>query len=415
MLQVLPIATQVKKARVFDYDIEALRGIAAVIVVWGHAFFSSSKVDPAYTPSGIWVYAPPAHLSVLVFFLLSGYVIGLAYAEPLTRTSISLYLKKRFFRIYPIYFLCLLLALLVAAEPYSFSTIISHVTMAQGITSPLIIEFSPAWSLVYEVLFYLLFIPVSAFRLNPIVVALLSMLLGCLGARYGFSLFGSYAFGFAFWLSGLALAKYLRKPVTAAMYATMLSLLSLLLAIEKLDAPLTLFTMVSSRLFGQELLLSAVDQPGLRFRDFAYLPYCVILMAAFVKKEFKYMRFIQGVLIFLPVLTYYHYYQQFNSETLTTLFWPTFFYVSAVLLFLFPTMGEALSQLLIKRLIITGSISYGLYIVHYPVLSALRRVTSFSGSSFTFISRLAILLVLSIGGALLLEKKFQPWIKKNFN
>ncbi|RZJ94378.1 MAG: acyltransferase [Hymenobacter sp.] len=414
------ISTQSSKAKLFNYNLEALRGVAALVVVWGHAFYDSSRVDPAYSPGGIWLYTPPAHLSVLVFFLLSGYVIGLAHAEPLTITSVPMYLKKRFFRIYPIYLLCLALALVVTPKHYSLSIILSHLTMNQGITSPLIVELSPAWSLVYEVLFYLLFVPVSIFRLNPVVIALLSMLLGCLNTyfypSYGSPLLSSYAFGFAFWLSGLALAKYLRKPVTVATYASMLSLLSLLLAVEILDAPMTLFTAVSSHFFGKDTMaLDIIGQPELRIQDFAYLPYCIVLVAAFAKKKFRYIRLLQGVLIFLPMLTYYHYYKHFNSETLASLFWPTLFYVTAVLLFLFPSIGENFSKRLINRLIVTGSISYGLYIVHYPILSALRQVTSFSGSLFTFGSRLTILLALSIGSAILLEKKFQPWIRKTFN
>ena len=200
------------KVKAFNFDIETLRGIAAIAVVWGHATVANGWIDPDYSPTGIWAYVAPGHLCVLVFFLLSGYVIGLAHKSPLNSQTILLYLKKRFVRIYPIYFVSLLLALLVAQQSYSAATIAAQLTVTQGILSPVVREISPAWSLAYEVVFYLLFVPISYFRINAAWVMALAFLLGCINVFfypiYGWPLFSSFAFGATFWLCGLLIARY---------------------------------------------------------------------------------------------------------------------------------------------------------------------------------------------------------------
>jgi peptidoglycan/LPS O-acetylase OafA/YrhL len=249
-------------------------------------------------------------LCVLVFFLLSGYVIGLAHKEPLTLKSTPIYLKKRFLRIYPIYFLCLLFALITARTSYSLTTIISHLTLTQGLFAPVIKEISPAWSLVYEFIFYLLFIPLSYFRINTLIITALCILLGCLNAyfypTFNHPLFSSYVFGFAFWLCGLSIAKYFSSNsiATGGDYALMASVLFLLMAIGVLDAPVTLFNQISTHLFGKDLSILPQDQPGtVSFRDFGYLPYCFLITVVFAKSRIKNLKLVAGLLIIMPLAT----------------------------------------------------------------------------------------------------------------
>lgn len=404
------------QAKLFDYNLETLRGIAALLVVWGHSTVTNGWIDPKYYPIGVWSYVGPAHLSVLVFFLLSGYVIGLAHVKPLTLASIPTYIKKRFVRIYPIYFLCLLFALAVAEHSYPLTTIISHLTMTQGLLSPVIKEISPAWSLTYEIIFYLLFIPISIYRINAIVVAVAATVAGIVSAYTGSPLFPSYAFGFAFWLCGLALARQLPKYKSDTQYAYMLSFLLLFMAIGKLDAPVSLFHQVALRIIGKDLSLLSNNQPGVvAFRDFGYLPYCLIILIVFVGKEMKWKKSIMAVLLALPMFTYYHYYKHYDNQTVASVFLPTLFYGLAIVFFVFSSQLKRWSESVIKRLIVTGSISYGLYILHFPILYVFGHNNAFSGSSFTFVVRLIIFLSLSIGGAYILEKQLQPRIKAIFN
>jgi peptidoglycan/LPS O-acetylase OafA/YrhL len=110
-----------------------LRGFAAMVVVWHHFIVHQNRLDPHYNLSGIFAFNPPGHLSVLIFFVLSGYVIGRVHLLPLSRQDIVPYIKKRFLRIYPIYAVTMLLGLLVARVNYPILTVISNLTMTQNI------------------------------------------------------------------------------------------------------------------------------------------------------------------------------------------------------------------------------------------------------------------------------------------
>jgi peptidoglycan/LPS O-acetylase OafA/YrhL len=187
------------------------------------------------------------------------------------------------------------------------------------------------------------------------------------------------------------------------------------MAIGKLDAPVTLFHQVSLRLFGKDLSELPNNQPGvIALRDFGYLPYCVIIVIIFAGKEMRYQRFLMSILLLLPAPTLYYYYRHLAPEQWSTLALPVLFYGLALIVFMMRAQLERFSMRIIKSLINTGSISYGLYIIHYPILYLFGHNNFFSGTPFTFLVRLICFLVLAISGAYLLEKKFQPWIKKLF-
>ncbi|MGY2132720.1 acyltransferase family protein [Hymenobacter sp. HD11105] len=132
--------------------------MAALIVVWSHAFGFPKFLDPNYAVTGAFSFEPPARISVFLFFVLSGYVIGISNKQALTKETIGKYIKKRFLRIYPIYFLSMLFAILIA-KAYPISTMWGNMTLTQVLLTPVIWENNPSWSLHYEILYYLLFIP----------------------------------------------------------------------------------------------------------------------------------------------------------------------------------------------------------------------------------------------------------------
>ena len=82
-----------------NFDIESLRGYAALFVVWHHAITYRALLDPGFCPSGILAYTPSGHFYVLIFFILSGYVIGLSNKQPLSWSTGWTYLKKRLVRV----------------------------------------------------------------------------------------------------------------------------------------------------------------------------------------------------------------------------------------------------------------------------------------------------------------------------
>ena len=73
--------------------LDALRGVAALVVVVYHT--GKYKLEPQLVPGG--------YLAVDFFFVLSGFVIALAYEDALCRgTSWSSFLLKRIIRLYPL-------------------------------------------------------------------------------------------------------------------------------------------------------------------------------------------------------------------------------------------------------------------------------------------------------------------------
>ncbi|MBC6607781.1 acyltransferase [Hymenobacter sp. BT188] len=126
-----------------QYNLEALRGVAALIVVWSHAFVFPKFLDPNYAITGPFSFEPPARISVFLFFVLSGYVIGISNKQALTKGTIGKYIKKRLLRIYPIYFLSMLFTIMIA-KAYPISTIWGNMTLTQVLLTPLFGRTIPA-------------------------------------------------------------------------------------------------------------------------------------------------------------------------------------------------------------------------------------------------------------------------------
>ncbi|WP_180754463.1 acyltransferase [Hymenobacter sp. DG01] len=164
--------------RRFDFNLEALRGLAALVVVWHHVIVHSRQLDPNYAPTGIGAYNAPGHFAVLIFFLLSGFVIGRRYPEPMQRSEVRSYVRKRFERLYPMYVVALFAGVAASGFTVGWASIGQHLLFLQGWWSPVLVENNPLWSLQYEIIFYLAFIPLSLIRARPWLITLLATLVG---------------------------------------------------------------------------------------------------------------------------------------------------------------------------------------------------------------------------------------------
>ena len=94
-------------------SLEAMRGLASLWVMVGHGLswqpFAPRQWEgiPPWWKQWLFVWSP-GHLGVVLFFLLSGYVIGKAY--PSDRALLpGVYVLKRFIRIWPIFAVSILL------------------------------------------------------------------------------------------------------------------------------------------------------------------------------------------------------------------------------------------------------------------------------------------------------------------
>ena len=144
-------------------EFEFLRGIAAFYVFFHHTLFQFNIIEKNSLLGRFFSFGQEA---VMLFFLLSGYVIALSLIKK--DYSFSEYFKHRFLRIYPILLFVMIVSIILKflnndlnIDFYSF---IINLLMLQDIGSlkpgtfaePFLGN-SPLWSLSYEWWFYMIF------------------------------------------------------------------------------------------------------------------------------------------------------------------------------------------------------------------------------------------------------------------
>ncbi len=403
-----------------DNSLEALRGFAAVIVVMQHIIVN--HIDANYHPSFLNAFLPPGNLCVLVFFMLSGYVIGISNKNKLMSSTILIYLKKRFVRIYPIYFISLILALLVKSANYQLFTVICNFTLMQDLLSPVIMENGPVWSLHYEVVYYLLFIPISYFNINPFLIFMCSIIISFINyflfSHIHTPIISTYLNGLSFWILGLIIARYFTTKEQDAKPSLLMSNVFLILSMSSFHITSTIFNNLSMHFFKHYLefptnIYWAKTKVG--FADLMFLPYCFVFITVFSNINFRYKKIWILVLQVIPVLCIYTFIKTYSSETRLTIIVSSIFYCISLFLFFSNTsIINHISMRFINAGKWLGSISYGIYIIHFPILVLFSKILFFSSTGVYFIIRLIIFIVLVIGISYILEKRFQTWVKKLF-
>jgi peptidoglycan/LPS O-acetylase OafA/YrhL len=410
-------------AHELNLDLEALRGYAALFVVWDHAVLYQKLLDPAYSPQGIFSYQPSGHFCVLLFFGLSGYVIGLSNPRPLTWVSSGTYLKKRLVRLYPIYLLALLLALVTyPVSRLGLGTVLGNAAL---LPVPGLAELNaPAWSLHYELVYYLLFIPLSIWRV-PLRPALLLALLVAgaqlvLPAHLGIPALGSYAYGLLFWLGGLLLSRRLASVAPARVPAQVLvSCLLFVLCIDQYNLFDTLLhkAVQAVAASGHVTLHTYWSHVALPVFDLAYLPYALVLLLVFTGRRVPHLLGLLRALLLFSALNLVYVVRHALAGDLRTTFYalPTLFLLAALgWQFWRRPVVERLSRHILRGGAWLGSLSYGIYLVHYPLLLLLHQLPLLSGTKWSFSLRFALLLLLTIGLSYVLEKQLQPYLRARF-
>ncbi len=198
-------------------QIEGIRGFAAFYVFIFHACPFPNKGI-----SRLLYFGPEA---VIVFFLLSGFVIS--YATDGKQITTQNYLHLRIRRIYPIFLISLLLAYVAQAFiaghliTLDFKSLLGNLVMLQdvsaikrGVWFDTFCNNQPLWSLSYEFWFYLLFIPLglnnAGHGRNSSLKALLVSILGFASYQYQPNQLGLIAGYYFIWWSGVELAREYR-------------------------------------------------------------------------------------------------------------------------------------------------------------------------------------------------------------
>ncbi len=143
----------------WNIGIQILRGIAATLVVFHHSLEETLALSSHTAPE--WLTRMGA-AGVDIFFVISGFIIySVTYGrDPRNPEAAPLFLFKRFIRIFPLYWICLLATLALWCSGYFYRSLhIDAQILGSSIfllpSNKLIVTVS--WTLVYEMYFYYLF------------------------------------------------------------------------------------------------------------------------------------------------------------------------------------------------------------------------------------------------------------------
>lgn len=166
------------------HHIQALRGIAATLVVLDHAMDGLVKhgtIPEAYSDI-FWNFGD---IGVSAFFIISGFIMVVTNADGFGSACHSLvFIKKRLIRIMPIYWIAtfaICAYLVAAAKPVSLAELLKSLFFIPY-APPGGYEFQPllgqGWTLNYEMFFYALFAAVIPLGMRRGMAALATIFLG---------------------------------------------------------------------------------------------------------------------------------------------------------------------------------------------------------------------------------------------
>lgn len=142
--------------------IDALRGIAVLLVIWLHISEVYIRLSPAVKEKGILLYdlawtINTGRIGVVIFFAISGFVL-LRSIKGDKLNGTKTFLIRRFFRLYPAFWLSVLLGIFVmqlVGQDMSFEKIIANITMLPLMFNQEMI-LGLYWTLEVEWIFYFL-------------------------------------------------------------------------------------------------------------------------------------------------------------------------------------------------------------------------------------------------------------------
>lgn len=165
--------------------LDTLRAIAALIVVWCHIELLKKNKGLVNLLDNEYFNIPSGHLAVILFFVLSGFLITFLLVKEREKNgeiSLKKFYLRRILRIWPLYYLILFLSFLLFKADYSQKTVllclsgfpnIAHALGAGWPTSPHV------WSIGVEEQFYLFWpILLTLIPLKRVILALSLFIIG---------------------------------------------------------------------------------------------------------------------------------------------------------------------------------------------------------------------------------------------
>lgn len=262
------------------YKLEALRGFAAFYVLLHHTIPAKSVNFLGYNFGFIFRFGQEA---VILFFLLSGFVINYSYKRSSDKTF-KTYFFKRFLRIYiPLIIVFAASYLLAAYSAKSWidpqlKTLILNLLMLQdweavkpNVIASAYMENTPLWSLSYEWWFYMLYFPAmhlindSSRHIAIYTLVVISTIAYIYSPIFPFRIL-TYL---GIWWTGVYLSELYLEDKLGEIKAYRLPIMALTLPIFILS-----YSMFLQRAQGTKLLLGL--HPVLEVRHFAFALFAII-------------------------------------------------------------------------------------------------------------------------------------------
>ena len=329
------------------YSIQIGRGLAALLVVLYH-ISGTIALEKYFNIKFIESIFSFGYIGVEFFFVLSGFIIYLIHEKDFSQPKRLLaYLKKRLIRIYPIYLIIFIFIFVVAyfsplkdTLPSDLHIIIKSLLLIPqdkqivgGTGAPVLIV---AWSLQYEIVFYILF---ALLIINKnIVYILIPMYLVALFSNYDLFiinfLINEY---FLLFLMGMAVAylskrEFSKKIATIIFTSTLISLLTIIILKQMklftFEYQISLFGLIFSL-----LILSVVnlEKKGLNLKKYSNFTLLGDISYSLYLIHFPLISILLKILFFLGIGNY-----GFNG---------------AIIAFLIITIVTIFSSILIHKLI----------------------------------------------------------------
>ena len=395
-------------------NLDILRGFAALIVLVCHFNALSGGFDAHYGRMLSVYYNFPAGLAVLVFFILSGYVIGINTAPLSDGPLIKDYVKKRLVRIVPIYFIAIIFTCTLGH--HTWPQIFSNLFFVSVPIGNWMEENFPLWSLNFELIYYFAFIAFSYYQIS--LSKTIKALLIIIGLMFAFfhnkpihPLIISYTIGFLFWITGAYLAQKKDMPHWDISGTRLIAIFMLIFGLQNLNPFGPVMKMLKIAIYDYP---ASYNFPRVFFFNMYFYLFAVVIILGMTHKYTKlgkymvYFYFITLTARVLMLIKVYGWHYIIDDHYLT----PVLAVAISMLLWVLNFKISPAVTKLIKSTAALSSISYAIYIIHVPTIIFFGKFPA--TNVYMFAVKVILFLITLFGACYLMELKMQPLIRNFF-
>lgn len=158
-------------------SLDYLRGLMAFgVMIYHYLLWTGDATDSGDFLGRIGVYA------VSVFYILSGLTLYIVYKSNLNASNVHHYVIKRFFRIFPLLWLCIILSIYILDRGYTISTLLLNLSGLFSVFAHDKYIAIASWSIGNELVFYAVFplimLASRKLRAAPVYFFIVSLMVG---------------------------------------------------------------------------------------------------------------------------------------------------------------------------------------------------------------------------------------------